>query len=139
MTTFRTVQCIQKPTVYFLGYGAGFEEMVVALLYRPVHSIKYPSDSGTYTLQSMKDRLDLTKHLFFPSFQGQAHKVKNLGVVVSLGTGKAPQVPVSSVDVFRPSNPWELAKSVYGAKELGKLVVDCVSIGWVTGDGSWRI
>ncbi|XP_033017864.1 85/88 kDa calcium-independent phospholipase A2 isoform X2 [Lacerta agilis] len=56
---------------------------------------------------------------------GEGHKVKKLGVVVSLGTGKAPQVPVSSVDVFRPSNPWELAKTVYGAKELGKLVVDC--------------
>jgi len=49
--------------------------------------------------------------------------------VVSLGTGKPPQVPVSSVDVFRPSNPWELAKTVFGARELGKMVVDCVSTG----------
>ncbi|XP_058047041.1 85/88 kDa calcium-independent phospholipase A2 isoform X3 [Ahaetulla prasina] len=57
--------------------------------------------------------------------KGQGDKVKKLGVVVSLGTGRAPKVPVSSVDVFRPSNPWELAKTVYGAKELGKLVVDC--------------
>lgn len=67
--------------------------------------------------------------LFLVSFQNMGHKVKKLAVVVSIGTGKAPQVPVSSVDVFRPSNPWELAKTVYGAKELGKLVVDCVSIG----------
>uniref|UniRef100_A0A670XWU2 phospholipase A2 n=1 Tax=Pseudonaja textilis TaxID=8673 RepID=A0A670XWU2_PSETE len=57
--------------------------------------------------------------------KGQGDKVKKLGLVVSLGTGRAPKVPVSSVDVFRPSNPWELAKTVYGAKELGKLVVDC--------------
>ncbi|KAG8138152.1 hypothetical protein E2320_004073 [Naja naja] len=57
--------------------------------------------------------------------KGQGDKVKKLGVVVSLGTGRPPKVPVSSVDVFRPSNPWELAKTVYGAKELGKLVVDC--------------
>ncbi|XP_007433520.2 85/88 kDa calcium-independent phospholipase A2, partial [Python bivittatus] len=57
--------------------------------------------------------------------KGQGDKVKKLGVVVSLGTGRTPKVPVSSVDVFRPSNPWELAKTVYGAKELGKLVVDC--------------
>lgn len=36
---------------------------------------------------------------------------------------------MSSVDVFRPSNPWELAKTVFGARELGKMVVDCVSTG----------
>lgn len=41
--------------------------------------------------------------------------------------GKPPQVAVSSVDVFRPSNPLELAKSFVGAKELGKMLVDCVS------------
>ncbi|XP_032077398.1 85/88 kDa calcium-independent phospholipase A2 isoform X1 [Thamnophis elegans] len=57
--------------------------------------------------------------------QGEGDKVKRLGVVVSLGTGTTAKVPVSSVDVFRPSNPWELAKTVYGAKELGRLVVDC--------------
>lgn len=34
---------------------------------------------------------------------------------------------MSSVDVFRPSNPLELAKSFVGAKELGKMLVDCVS------------
>lgn len=36
---------------------------------------------------------------------------------------------MTCVDVFRPSNPWELAKTVFGAKELGKMVVDCVSTG----------
>ncbi|XP_058164788.1 85/88 kDa calcium-independent phospholipase A2 isoform X3 [Dasypus novemcinctus] len=57
--------------------------------------------------------------------KGQGHKVKKLSLVVSLGTGRSPQVPVTCVDVFRPSNPWELAKTVFGAKELGKMVVDC--------------
>ncbi|KAM9672461.1 85/88 kDa calcium-independent phospholipase A2 [Trichechus inunguis] len=57
--------------------------------------------------------------------KGQGHKVKKLAIVVSLGTGRSPQVPVTCVDVFRPSNPWELAKTVFGAKELGKMVVDC--------------
>nr|XP_004650359.2 85/88 kDa calcium-independent phospholipase A2 isoform X1 [Jaculus jaculus]XP_045009335.1 85/88 kDa calcium-independent phospholipase A2 isoform X1 [Jaculus jaculus]XP_045009336.1 85/88 kDa calcium-independent phospholipase A2 isoform X1 [Jaculus jaculus] len=57
--------------------------------------------------------------------KGQDGKVKKLSIVVSLGTGKSPQVPVTCVDVFRPSNPWELAKTVFGAKELGKMVVDC--------------
>uniref|UniRef100_A0A8C6T7L3 phospholipase A2 n=1 Tax=Neogobius melanostomus TaxID=47308 RepID=A0A8C6T7L3_9GOBI len=56
---------------------------------------------------------------------GQGEEVKKLGLVVSLGTGKPPQVMVSSVDVFRPSNPLELAKSFVGAKELGKMLVDC--------------
>ncbi|KAK7929199.1 hypothetical protein WMY93_005594 [Mugilogobius chulae] len=55
-------------------------------------------------------------------------EVKKVGLVVSLGTGKPPQVMVSSVDVFRPSNPLELAKSIVGAKELGKMLVDCVSV-----------
>ncbi|XP_051015929.1 85/88 kDa calcium-independent phospholipase A2 isoform X2 [Acomys russatus] len=57
--------------------------------------------------------------------KGQSNKVKKLSIVVSLGTGRSPQVPVTCVDVFRPSNPWELAKTVFGAKELGKMVVDC--------------
>ncbi|KAM6161859.1 85/88 kDa calcium-independent phospholipase A2 isoform 2-T2 [Erethizon dorsatum] len=57
--------------------------------------------------------------------KGQGDKVKKLSIVVSLGTGRSPQVPVTCVDVFRPSNPWELAKTVFGAKELGKMVVDC--------------
>ncbi|XP_038639419.1 85/88 kDa calcium-independent phospholipase A2 isoform X2 [Scyliorhinus canicula] len=57
--------------------------------------------------------------------KGRGSQVKKLGAVVSLGTGKPPQVPVTSVDVFRPSNPWELAKTVFGARELGKMVVDC--------------
>ncbi|CAJ1054100.1 85/88 kDa calcium-independent phospholipase A2 isoform X2 [Xyrichtys novacula] len=57
--------------------------------------------------------------------EGKEREIKKLGVVVSLGTGKPPQVVVSSVDVFRPSNPLELAKSFVGAKELGKMLVDC--------------
>ncbi|XP_075039065.1 85/88 kDa calcium-independent phospholipase A2 isoform X4 [Mixophyes fleayi] len=57
--------------------------------------------------------------------QGRSEQVKKLGVVVSLGTGKPPQMQVSSVDVFRPSNPWEMMKTVVGARELGKMVVDC--------------
>uniref|UniRef100_A0A3Q3WIQ6 phospholipase A2 n=1 Tax=Mola mola TaxID=94237 RepID=A0A3Q3WIQ6_MOLML len=59
--------------------------------------------------------------------EGRGKETKTLGVVLSLGTGKPPQVVVSSVDVFRPSNPLELAKSFVGAKELGKMLVDCVS------------
>ncbi|XP_073182352.1 85/88 kDa calcium-independent phospholipase A2 isoform X5 [Lepidochelys kempii] len=74
------------------------------------------------TLDAMTEIHEYNKSL---SQKGQSQKVRKVGVVVSLGTGRPPQVPVSSVDVFRPSNPWELAKTVFGAKELGKMVVDC--------------
>ncbi|XP_040451547.1 85/88 kDa calcium-independent phospholipase A2 isoform X2 [Falco naumanni] len=74
------------------------------------------------TLDAMTEIHEYNKTLIK---KGQGQKVRKLGLVVSLGTGKPPQVPVSSVDVFRPSNPWELAKTVFGAKELSKMVVDC--------------
>ncbi|XP_021240804.1 85/88 kDa calcium-independent phospholipase A2 [Numida meleagris] len=74
------------------------------------------------TLDAMAEIHEYNKTLIN---KGQRQKVRKLGLVVSLGTGKPPQVPVSSVDVFRPSNPWELAKTVFGARELGKMVVDC--------------
>ncbi|KAL4647833.1 85/88 kDa calcium-independent phospholipase A2 isoform X2 [Arapaima gigas] len=57
--------------------------------------------------------------------QGRGAEVQKLGVVLSLGTGKPPQVAVNSVDVFRPCNPLEFAKTIVGAKELGKMLVDC--------------
>uniref|UniRef100_A0A8C5GSW9 phospholipase A2 n=1 Tax=Gouania willdenowi TaxID=441366 RepID=A0A8C5GSW9_GOUWI len=57
--------------------------------------------------------------------KGRGKDTKKLGMVLSLGTGKPPQVEVSSVNVFRPSNPLELAKSLVGAKELLKMLVDC--------------
>uniref|UniRef100_A0A8C6KCE8 phospholipase A2 n=1 Tax=Nothobranchius furzeri TaxID=105023 RepID=A0A8C6KCE8_NOTFU len=57
--------------------------------------------------------------------KGLQQDVKKLGVVVSLGTGKPPQEVVTSVDVFRPTNPLQLAKTFVGVKELGKMLVDC--------------
>lgn len=74
------------------------------------------------TLDAMSEIHQYNKAL---KSEGRGSDVKKLGIVVSLGTGKPPQVAVSSVDVFRPSNPLELAKSFVGAKELGKMLVDC--------------
>ncbi|KAM7394621.1 hypothetical protein PAMP_021409 [Pampus punctatissimus] len=74
------------------------------------------------TLDAMSEVHQYNKAL---KAEGHRAKVKKLGIVVSLGTGKPPQVVVNSVDVFRPSNPLELAKSFVGAKELGKMLVDC--------------
>uniref|UniRef100_A0A4W6GB66 phospholipase A2 n=1 Tax=Lates calcarifer TaxID=8187 RepID=A0A4W6GB66_LATCA len=74
------------------------------------------------TLDAMSEIHQYNKAL---KAEGHGEEIKKLGIVVSLGTGKPPQVVVSSVDVFRPSNPLELAKSFVGAKELGKMLVDC--------------
>uniref|UniRef100_UPI0037E722E8 85/88 kDa calcium-independent phospholipase A2 isoform X2 n=1 Tax=Semicossyphus pulcher TaxID=241346 RepID=UPI0037E722E8 len=74
------------------------------------------------TLDAMSEIHQYNKSL---KAEGKEREIKKLGMVVSLGTGKPPQVVVSSVDVFRPSNPLELAKSFVGAKELGKMLVDC--------------
>ncbi|XP_022594074.1 85/88 kDa calcium-independent phospholipase A2 isoform X2 [Seriola dumerili] len=74
------------------------------------------------TLDAMSEIHQYNKAL---KAEGHREEIKKLGIVVSLGTGKPPQVVVSSVDVFRPSNPLELAKSFVGAKELGKMLVDC--------------
>ncbi|XP_016150726.1 85/88 kDa calcium-independent phospholipase A2-like [Sinocyclocheilus grahami] len=74
------------------------------------------------TLDAMSEIHQYNKAL---KAQGRESEVCRLGVVVSLGTGKPPQVVVNSVDVFRPSNPLELAKSFVGVRELGKMLVDC--------------
>ncbi|XP_058238042.1 85/88 kDa calcium-independent phospholipase A2 isoform X3 [Hemibagrus wyckioides] len=74
------------------------------------------------TLDAMTEIHQYNKSL---KAQGRGDEVSRLSVVVSLGTGKPPQVAVNSVDVFRPSNPLELAKSFVGVKELGKMLVDC--------------
>ncbi|XP_028266333.1 85/88 kDa calcium-independent phospholipase A2 isoform X1 [Parambassis ranga] len=74
------------------------------------------------TLDAMSEIHQYNKAL---KTEGREQDARKLGIVVSLGTGKPPQVVVSSVDVFRPSNPLELAKSFVGAKELGKMLVDC--------------
>ncbi|XP_008427002.1 85/88 kDa calcium-independent phospholipase A2 isoform X2 [Poecilia reticulata] len=74
------------------------------------------------TLDAMAEIHQFNKSL---KTEGREANVKKLGIVVSLGTGKPPQEVVTSVDVFRPSNPLELAKTFVGAKELGKMLVDC--------------
>ncbi|XP_054897288.1 85/88 kDa calcium-independent phospholipase A2 isoform X1 [Poeciliopsis prolifica] len=74
------------------------------------------------TLDAMTEIHQFNKSL---KAEGRAANIKKLGIVVSLGTGKPPQEVVTSVDVFRPSNPLELAKTFVGAKELGKMLVDC--------------
>ncbi|KAJ8406694.1 hypothetical protein AAFF_G00296100 [Aldrovandia affinis] len=57
--------------------------------------------------------------------QGKGEQVQRLSVVVSLGTGKFPQVAADAVDVFWPTNPLQVAQTFWGAKGLGQMLVDC--------------
>lgn len=71
--------------------------------------------------------LSLDGFIFNTELRGGIILSLSLPLCSASSPGKPPQVAVSSVDVFRPSNPLELAKSFVGAKELGKMLVDCVS------------
>lgn len=54
-------------------------------------------------------------------FSGDKYRIE---VVVSLGTGKLPVVPVNTIDVFRPDSFWGVARMAMGASALGQLLVD---------------
>ncbi|XP_041362867.1 85/88 kDa calcium-independent phospholipase A2-like [Gigantopelta aegis] len=54
----------------------------------------------------------------------QMDKVRPLGCVISLGTGRMPQTQVNHVDVFRPENLFDAAKAVKGASTLGYLLIN---------------
>uniref|UniRef100_A0A8C5D021 phospholipase A2 n=1 Tax=Gouania willdenowi TaxID=441366 RepID=A0A8C5D021_GOUWI len=50
---------------------------------------------------------------------------KKLGMVLSLGTGKSPEVEVTSLELFKSCNPVKLAKSLKAANNLLKILMDC--------------
>lgn len=49
-------------------------------------------------------------------------------VVVSLGTGRLPVKEVKACDVYRPEGLFDVAKVVFGAKNLAELLVDQVEM-----------
>lgn len=51
---------------------------------------------------------------------------ENLGLVVSLGTGRPPTVPIKSVDVFRPDSLLDVARCAAGVSTLGNLILSQV-------------
>ena len=55
-------------------------------------------------------------------------KVNSFGLVVSLGTGVPPPVHVPSFDVFKPESIWEATNVFMGARALGELLVDQVTM-----------
>lgn len=58
--------------------------------------------------------------------QNREHEIKEIGSVVSLGTGKSPVTPINDIDVFRPDSFWNAAKAMRGMSALATLVVDQV-------------
>lgn len=55
----------------------------------------------------------------------------SFGLVVSLGTGVPPPVHVPSFDVFKPESIWEATNVFMGARALGELLVDQVTMATV--------
>ncbi|XP_076459319.1 85/88 kDa calcium-independent phospholipase A2-like [Babylonia areolata] len=59
---------------------------------------------------------------------GQDEKVKPLGCVVSLGTGRIPVSDVKNVDVFRPEGILDAYRAVSGALSLSRMLIDQASV-----------
>ncbi|KAG7209963.1 hypothetical protein KM043_011552 [Ampulex compressa] len=51
-------------------------------------------------------------------------EVMPLSLVVSLGTGLVPVLPLADIDIFRPESLWDTAKFAMGISALGNLLVD---------------
>ena len=58
--------------------------------------------------------------------QGRVEASRPIHVVVSLGTGRVPVKAVDVCDVYRPEGIFDVAKVVFGAKNLAELFVDQV-------------
>ncbi|XP_035230665.1 85/88 kDa calcium-independent phospholipase A2-like isoform X2 [Stegodyphus dumicola] len=55
---------------------------------------------------------------------GKENQVCKIKVVVSMGTGRPPLVPVDTIDVFRPDSLWGACRMALGVTNLGQLLVD---------------
>uniref|UniRef100_L7M3H1 phospholipase A2 n=1 Tax=Rhipicephalus pulchellus TaxID=72859 RepID=L7M3H1_RHIPC len=78
--------------------------------------------SNNPTLDAMTEICEYNEAL---KATGQVDKVRPLGVVVSLGTGKVPVVPVTVIDMLHMGTGiLGAAKMAFGAKALGQLIID---------------
>ncbi|KAG1713900.1 85/ calcium-independent phospholipase A2 [Nymphon striatum] len=57
-------------------------------------------------------------------FLNREDEIREIGCVVSLGTGKSPITPINDIDIFRPDSFWNAAKAMRGMSALAALVVD---------------
>ncbi|KAJ8263914.1 hypothetical protein GJAV_G00143030 [Gymnothorax javanicus] len=74
------------------------------------------------TLVSMTEIQHYNKDLIA---KGRESEVKRLGVVVSMGTGKPPQVEGDPADIFKSYKPWKIPEMVKEAEELVSILLDC--------------
>lgn len=78
--------------------------------------------SNNPTLDAMTEICEYNEAL---KATGQVDRVRPLGVVVSLGTGKVPVVPVTVIDMLHMGTGiLGAAKMAFGAKALGQLIID---------------
>lgn len=78
--------------------------------------------SNNPTLDAMTEICEYNEAL---KATGQVDKVRPLGVIVSLGTGKVPVVPVTVIDMLHMGTGiLGAAKMAFGAKALGQLIID---------------
>ena len=87
-------------------------------------------------LISNNPTLDLISfiHSFYKKTQPKApphDTCKKIGLVFSVGTGKPPEVPVTNIDVLRPTTMGDMAKIAFGAQALVEIMVEQVSIGYL--------
>ncbi|XP_076365699.1 calcium-independent phospholipase A2 VIA isoform X1 [Tachypleus tridentatus] len=54
----------------------------------------------------------------------QENKMEELEIVVSLGTGLIPVLPVNDIDLYRPDSIWGTVRVARGVTALGQLIVD---------------
>uniref|UniRef100_UPI00358E67F7 85/88 kDa calcium-independent phospholipase A2 isoform X3 n=1 Tax=Myxine glutinosa TaxID=7769 RepID=UPI00358E67F7 len=74
------------------------------------------------TLDALTEIHEVNKAL---RVEGKMDLVVPPAIVLSLGTGKPPQEKVCGVDVYRPTGPIDVVRTVFGARELGRMLVDC--------------
>ena len=68
-------------------------------------------------------------HTFYKNAEPNlaAHETcKKIGLVFSVGTGLPPEVPVTNIDVLRPSSMSEVAKVAFGVQALVEVLVEQV-------------
>ncbi|CAB4016713.1 85 88 kDa calcium-independent phospholipase A2 isoform X2 [Paramuricea clavata] len=66
-------------------------------------------------------------HSFYKNAQPKApphDTCKKVGLVFSLGTGVPPEVPVTNIDVLRPTSVSDVAKIAFGAQALVEILVE---------------
>lgn len=75
------------------------------------------------TLDAMTE---IHEHCLALEAVGREHEKSPLSVVVSLGTGSIPVLPIKEIDVYRPTNIFDGIKIYSGMTTLGTLLVDQV-------------